>query len=127
MMEYLINPIWFYFLGICDSLKTVATVIAVVSGVCYIVFIVAYFYERTEAILYELECDQEYAKLWKSCQKWCGVIFAVTLPCAIFCPDRPMLIGMQVASLATKGNIEWTVEQLKSVIDYIVECVKTLN
>ena len=126
-MDYLINPIWFYLLNVCDGLKCTAIVFAVFSGLCFVGFLTGYLYENTEAILYERDSDQQYAKLWKTCAKWSIGVFIPAFFIAILCPDKQALVGMEVASLATKTNIEWTAEQLKGVVDYIMECIQAIK
>ena len=126
-MDYLINPIWFYWLDVCDGIKSTGIMFAVLSGLCFVGFFVGYLYMNTEAILYEHDSDLQYAKLWKSCAKWSIVIFIPAFFIAILCPNKQALVGMEVASLATKTNIEWTAEQLKGVVDYIIECIQAIN
>jgi hypothetical protein len=46
---------------------------------------------------------------------------------AVFVPDKQTMIEMQVATVATKTNVEWTVEQLKVVTDYISERINSVN
>jgi len=126
-MDYLISPIWFYLLSVCDGLKTAAIIIAVFSAMAIIGFGVGYMYMNTEFILYEHESDKQYSDLWKVCFMVSIAIFVPMFLVALFCPDKQALVGMQVASLATKTNIEWTAEQLKGVVDYIMECIQAIR
>ena len=52
-------------------------------------------------------------------------IVAVTV--AMFMPTRDTILAMQVAKLATKENYNWTVEQLKGLVDYISQTVKSFS
>lgn len=44
-----------------------------------------------------------------------------------FLPKKETLIAMQVKNLATLENYNWTVEQLKGAVDYIVEAINKIG
>lgn len=126
-MDYIINPAWFYWLGVCDGLKTLAIVLAVLSGLVLISFIAGYIYNHAMEIEYHTEDNKHYRVMCKRGIQWSTVVFIPLLLIAIFAPDKQTLIGMQVASVATKTNAEWTVEQLKGVVDYIFERINSVQ
>lgn len=50
--------------------------------------------------------------------------FAFILP-AIFIPSKETSIEMLVAKTATFDNVDWTVQQVKEVVDYIVRAIQS--
>lgn len=55
------------------------------------------------------------------------VISLVIFTLLAFIPSRETLIAMQVKELATLENYNWTVEQLKGLVDYIVEAINKIG
>ena len=51
----------------------------------------------------------------------------VCLVLTIFVPSKSTMIEMMIAKYATYENADWTVESLKSVVDYIVEAFKAVK
>ena len=44
----------------------------------------------------------------------------------VFFPDKETSMQMLVAKTATFDNVNWTVAQVKEVIDYIVAAIKSI-
>ena len=124
-MDYFINPAWFYWFGVCDGLKTLAIILALLAGCTLIVFIAAYIYNYYMALVYE--SNKNYISICRNGIKWSTIVFIPLLLIAIFTPDKQTMIEMQVASISTKTNAEWTVEQLKGITDYIIERIQSVK
>lgn len=124
-MDYFINPIWFYWLGVWGGLKVLAILLSVLAGCALIGFIIGYVYNIIMAADYDT--NKDYLPLCRRGIRWSAVVFIPLLLIAIFAPDKQTLIGMQVASVATKTNAEWTVDQLKDVVDYIFERINSVK
>lgn len=126
-MDYFINPIWFYWLGVCDGLKTFAIVLAALAGCTIIGFISSYIYNYVMVFEYKTDSNKQYMNLCKTGIKWSVIVFIPLLIIAIFAPGKQTMIEMQVASIATKTNAEWSVEQLKGITDYIIERINSVQ
>jgi len=124
-MDYFINPAWFYWFGVCDGLKTLAIILALLAGCTLIVFIAAYIYNYYMAGHYEE--NKNYISICRNGIKWSTIVFIPLLLIAIFTPNKQTMIEMQVASIATKTNAEWSVEQLKGITDYIIERINSVQ
>lgn len=115
MEGYIINPIWFYFIGVCEALKTIAYIFAttlimiVASG--FAMYSCGEFYDEDKAL-----------KKLKKMAIATVILFVV----AIILPSEQTLITMMVAKFATYENTGFTVEAVKSVVDYIVEAIKSI-
>ena len=105
-MDYYINPAWFYWLSVFGGLKTLSIVVAIFSFIIVITLIICYFVE------YDFNNNEHYLTI---CKRWillCFVVCISSMLIAVFVPDKQTMIEMQVATVATKTNLEWTVEQL---------------
>ena len=114
-MEYYISPSWIYWINVIGSLRTlfISLMVFSVVGALITAIIVAenLIKENTGTKLEITAC----------------VIFIISLFGVIFVPSKEVLIEMEVAKLATKQNVELTVESLKSIVDYIIDAVAKLK
>lgn len=127
-MNYFIDPSVFYWINVFEGARTFCGVLGglVIAGA--ISFIVGVVYNKCQIIYYENRHDDN-KKYLKLCAKgaWiCGIIGVfLTLGC-VFLPGKETGIQMLVAKTATFDNINWSVAQVKEVIDYIVTAIKTI-
>lgn len=121
-MDYIINPMIFYWFNVLHVLNIISIVLAVISGIILAISIVVYFdnvstYGATMVTLKLLR-----RLIWIFLP-----ICIVSLLLCIFIPSRTVMFEMLVAKMATKENINLTVDSLKSVIDYIIESINSLK
>ena len=109
----IINPIWFYLIGVSSNLQIACTVIAISL---VIVFIDVLMYQ----ILEDIGTD---FKGWRSKLLIIGIICTFI---SILIPSKETCYQMMVASFITKENIEKTAEAGKEAIDYIVNSIDKL-
>lgn len=121
MNTYIIDPMWIYWINVCDALKGVSIGIAVLAAIALVIAMVC----MAENAKYGVE-DKDYLSSRKA--------FLISLPiclfftmASIFIPSTKTLIEMAVAKLATQENIELSVDALKFVVDYIVETIKSIK
>lgn len=121
MNTYIIDPMWIYWINVCGALKGVAIGIAIVAVSAMVIALIG----MAENARYGVE-DKDY----RSARK----VFWISLPillvftfAAIFIPSTKLLMEMEVAKLATRENIELSVDALKSVVDYIAETIKSIK
>ncbi len=121
-MDYIINPNWFYWLQVVDSLRIACIVIAVFSTIACIILWVA--------ACYELECcgpDDEDYRRYKRIAIILTPISVFVILLAIFIPSKDTLIEMQIARYATKQNVEFGVEAIKSATDYVIHAIQQIK
>lgn len=122
MNEVLINPMVFYLVELCGTLRTIfgiASVFTIVSLVC---FVVGIFYNTDLA----RHCSENRAYL-KICQKGAKItipILCATIILAVVVPSTNTAIAMIASKYVTQTNVDAAVEGLKSVVDYIVTAIK---
>lgn len=124
MTNYIIAPQVFYWI---NTLSSMQTVFGILGGVCTAAFIclsIGWIYNADQARLYE---DNKF--YMKVCKKWAiitGTLGLIMIVLAIFIPGKTTSIEMLVAKTATFDNVDWTVQQIKEVVDYIVQAIKTI-
>ena len=126
MTNYIIAPQVFYWINI---LSIIQTVLGIFGGICTAAFIsllVGWIYNACEAEKYESESHQFYMKV---CKKWAiitGALGLIMIISSIFIPGKTTSVEMLVAKTVTFDNANWTVQQVKEVVDYIVQAIKTI-
>lgn len=128
-MNYIINPSWFYWLGVVNSMRgfmLVAFIVAIIIiGVSLIIIPV-----NVKMIQdYPSICDDE-RKAVRFFTKALKVAIGVGVASGlflVFVPSKETLIEMMVAKQATYENATWTVDALKSAVDYVVQSIQSLK
>ena len=122
MNNYIIDPAWIYWVNICEAVKIVFITIAVLSACVLAAFLIIPFVDKL--VFDDVDADHAKAK------KFIRFVIPVTLlstAAAIFIPDATTLIGMKVTELIHQSNIDLSADALKSVVDYIVDAIKSLK
>lgn len=128
-MNYIINPSWFYWLGVVNSMRgfmLAAFIVAIVIvGVSLIVIPV-----NVKIIQdYPNMCDGERKAIrffTKALKIAIGVCIVAGL-FLVFVPSKETLIEMMIAKQTTYENTTWTVDALKSAVDYVVQAIQSLK
>lgn len=128
-MNYIINPSWFYWLGVVQSMR----------GFMLAAFIVAIVIVGISLIIIPLElkiiqdfpticADERKAVMFftKALKISIGVCIVSAL-FLIFVPSKDTLIEMMIAKQATYENATWTLDALKSAVDYVVQAIQSLK
>lgn len=120
-MNYIIDPMWFYWVNVVDSLRVIGEAAGIISGIAAAVLFVLAAFAKT------IDDDDDGAKKFAKIGIRLGVITAISVALVVFIPSKQTLIEMQIARFATYENAEWTVETIKQAVDYIVEAVGSLK
>ncbi len=118
-MNSIISPWVFYWIGVLDSFKGVALIIAVVTVICVIVMGLWMGLD----ISFNNGVDSDMAKLWV---KLAIVSFVASMICAVL-PSESTCYKMLAANMFTEKNVTAATEYVTDVIDYAVDKVKELN
>ena len=128
-MNYIINPSWFYWLGVVNSMRgfmLVAFIVAIIIvGVALIVIPVNVSMIREFPDLSDDE-RKNVRFFTKALKVAIGVCVASGL-FLVFVPSKETLIEMMIAKQATYENATWTVDALKSAVDYVVQAIQSLK
>lgn len=128
-MNYIINPSWFYWLGVINSMRgfmLVAFIVAVIIvGVALIVIPV-----NVKLIQDYPSISDDERKAVRFFTKALKVAIGVCIVAGlflVFVPSKETLIEMMVAKQATYENATGTVDALKSAVDYVVQAIQSLK
>lgn len=121
-MNYIINPTWFYWLQLSNGAKVVCCIFLIASIVLFIVMLAVYL-TNVDCCGFDDEYTKRYYKYVKKCFIAC-VAFAIAI---VVIPSKNTLIEIQIAKYATYDNANWTLETIKSAVDYIVEAIKSIK
>lgn len=120
-MNYIINPAVFYWMSVFDGLKLVTAIFFVIGCASIVSTFIIW------AVNADFDYDDPDAKRWFKFFKISIAITAATSIVLIAIPSKNTMIQMLVAKYATYDNANWTMESLKSAVDYIVEAIKSLK
>lgn len=123
MENYVINPQVFYWINVLNDLRTVFALIGSLFEIGFICLVIGWIYNAIEA-KNGYEDNEDYMK---ACRTWAivtGIIGFVLITASIFIPGRTTSIEMLIAKTATFDNVNWTVQQVKDMVDYIVHAIK---
>ena len=128
-MNYIINPSWFYWLGVVESMRyfmiaafiiSIAAIIVAIVIVPVDMRIISEFPDISDD---ERKSVQFFAKVLKAAI-WVLVISGLIL---LFVPSKETIIGMMIAKQATYENATWTLDALKSAVDYVIQAIQSLK
>lgn len=103
-MEPVINPMFFYWLSILDSLIGLLLVFALFSGTAYVLGVVGFLVNKAD------ENDEIAKFLMRLKTKTIAALFLVFIILSIFTPSKETLIEMEVARNITYDRIDKVVE-----------------
>lgn len=119
-MEYIINPMWFYWIEVADTIEALSI------GAMVILLISAIILAATASIDDEFK-ENNAAKTKRNVMVLCLIGLAISAFVCIIVPSRDTLISMQIAKLATHDNVNLTVDKIKEIVDYIISAVKEIK
>lgn len=123
MANYVIDPQVFYWLNVFAILQTVLRILGGACAIAFVFLLVGWIYNSCAV---EAGYDSNLSYM-KACKRWAiitGIIGFVFVTAAIFIPGRTTSIEMIIAKTATFDTVNWTVQQVKDVVDYIVQAIK---
>lgn len=125
MTNYIIDPAVFYWINVLATTQTVFAIVGVFLMLAAIGFAAGWIYNWYQTV--EYEHHEESKKYMRMCRVG---TFLTLLPgivlilLSIFIPSKQTGVEMLVAKTATFENVDWTVQQVKEIIDYIVSALK---
>ena len=117
MNDYIINPMWFYWLSVVDGLNLVIVVTSVILGIGLLVAVMIGYVEG-------FGYDDESNKRGWTIVKRLGILLAVLILIGIFTPSKQTLIEMMIAKYATVSNTELAIDGVKEAVDYVINAIK---
>lgn len=122
-MDYVINPMWFYWIQVVQALRIVLILLAISGSVASIIYWIMAADEKTCC---GVQNNREY-RIYKKNATIFSIVSSVLILGVIFIPSKNTLIEMQIARYATKQNVEFGIEAIKSATDYVIEAIKQIK
>ena len=122
MENYVINPQVFYWINVLGILQTVFAIIGTVSATGFVCLVVAWIYNAIE-VKKGYKRNEIYRKVCKTWAIITGVVGFILITASIFIPGRTTSIEILIAKTTTFDNVNWTVQQVKDMVDYIVRAI----
>ena len=119
-MTYIINPSVFYWINVLNGLTSVSILLLIIGSVGIIVFGII-------SLVDHAYMDEEEATVMKKVFRFVIPMFVLGLLGVVFIPDKQTMMEILIAKTATVENAEWTIDSLKSVVDYIVQAAQNLK
>lgn len=120
-MTYVINPWFFYWVQVADTLREALSILACLAGVSMLIAVAVkigrLFGEESE----------EMKRNTNRALKASVILFVPLLLLYSLLPSRVTLLSMQVASLTTAENAEMALAAVQSSVDYIIEAMGRLG
>lgn len=127
-MNYIVNPSYFYWISVANGLRTAFTVLGVVLlGAEVAMCIVAGIHYIMGKDYGKDDPDLQTAKALIKPMVICAIALFASFLVSIFIPSRNTLIEMLIARYATYENAEWTLDTIKSAVDYIVNAIQSMK
>ena len=128
-MNYIINPSWFYWLGVVESMRHfmvavfIVSIVVVVASAIIIPMNISMIREFPDMSDDERKTVQFFTKALKI------AIAALIISGLIlmFVPSKETLIEMMIAKQATYENATWTLDTLKNAVDYVIQAIQSLK
>ena len=127
MNNYIIDPAVFYWINVFGILQTVLAVFGGLMVATGIGTTMAYIYNVYDIDEYSEQTQEKMRRKANACKKVAIIMFCIGIPfvlASVFVPGKTTSVEMLVARTATFDNVNWTVAQVKEVIDYIVTALK---
>ena len=128
-MNYIINPSWFYWLGVVNSMRGFMLAAFIVAIILIGVSLILILWNTDMIREFPTMCADERKTLrffTKALKVAIGVCIVAGL-FLVFVPSKDTLIEMMIAKQATYENATWTVDALKSAVDYVVQAIQSLK
>ena len=125
MINYVIDPQVFYWMNVLGIVQTILGVIGGVCAAAFVCLLIGWIYNSL-VVKKGYESNLFFLKEFRKWAIITGIVGFVLGTAAIFIPGRTTSIEMMIAKAATFDNVNWTVQQVKDVVDYIVKAIKSI-
>ena len=120
MNDYIINPMWFYWVSVVNAFKTIALFATCFSGISAGIMVICAFVDAID-----LSSD-DYKGLRRAFCILLVILCISTLLC-VFIPSKTIMYQMMIAKYTTYSNAQSLLDAIKNGADYIVESMKALR
>ena len=128
-MNYIINPSWFYWLGVVESMRyfMIAAFIISIAAIIVAIVIVPVDMRMIREFPDMSDDERKTVQFFTKALKIAIVVLVISGIILLFVPSKETIIGMMIAKQATYENATWTLDALKSAVDYVIQAIQSLK
>lgn len=128
-MNYIINPSWFYWLGVVESMRhfMIAAFIISIAAIILAIIIVPVDMRMIHEFPDMSDDERKTVQFFTKALKIAIAALVISGLILMFAPSKETLIEMMIAKQATYENATWTVDTLKSAVDYVIQAIQSLK
>ena len=128
-MNYIINPSWFYWLGVVESMRHFMIAAFIISVAIIVASAIVVPLDVKMIQNYPTICDFEMktVQFFTKALKIAIAALIISGLILMFVPSKETLIEMMIAKQATYENSTWTLDTLKSAVDYVIQAIQSLK
>lgn len=119
-MDYIINPAWFYWIEVANTIKGISIGAIVTLFIACIILAIVVAMDRAFG-------EDTEGKVHSAIFCKCLIALAVFTLVCVLVPSKRTLMEMQIARLATRSNVDLTIDKVKEIVDYIINAMKELK
>lgn len=112
----IISSEWIYWLTRADVIICVCIILSIIFGIGVIGLIISICDDWCDPSGFEIALFVFFI-----------IMFLGSLAIVIFVPDSETQIYMKIADNLTVNNINWSMDQIKSAVDYVIESIAKLK
>lgn len=123
-MNYVVNPMLFYWSSVLDTAKAFSIVGAIVISILWLVCFISGVGNIAYVLSYGGNEDSDDYKMGIKFLKWaqkCIVPLVISLTLSIFIPSEKTIYKMMVANVATYENIDLTADTIEDAFDHVID------
>lgn len=120
-MTPIINPMWFYWIGVVDGLRSFLSEGILIIGTILLFVGVFCYWHLTETFYRTDDGFKEGMKKLRKYLTTATVTILILLTLGIFIPSQTTLIQMMTASYATSDNVKAVIEAVQETADSIID------
>ena len=128
-MNYIINPSWFYWLGVVESMLHFMVAAFIVSIV--VIVVSAIIIPMNISMIRDFpdmsDDERKTVQFFTKALKIAIAVLVISGLILMFVPSKETLIEIMIAKQATYENATWTVDALKSAVDYVIQAIQSLK
>ena len=128
-MNYIINPSWFYWLGVVESMRyfMIAAFIVSIAVVVVSAIIIPMNISMIRDFPDMSDDERKTVQFFTKALKIAIGVLVISGLVLVFVPSKETLIEMMIAKQATYENATWTLDALKSAVDYVIQAIQSLK
>lgn len=128
-MNYIINPSWFYWLDVVESMRhfMIAAFITSIAAIIVAIIIVPVDMRMIREFPDMSDDERKTVQFFTKALKIAIAALVISGLILMFVPSKETLIEIMIAKQATYENATWTVDTLKSAVDYVIQAIQSLK